>query len=147
MIWEYSAGIVPFGEFRNKRKFLLLLSGLTKQELWEFPKGLIEKTESAQQAALREFTEETGIKKVEVVSGFKKVLKYFYRREGVLVGKTVTYFLGKVTSSRVFISSESRDFVWLDYDQALQKIRQKNLLELLTEANKYLNVVKKDAQR
>jgi 8-oxo-dGTP pyrophosphatase MutT (NUDIX family) len=146
MIWEYSAGVIPFRESRGKRTFLLLLSGLTKQELWEFPKGLIEKKETAQEAALREFTEETGIRKVELVAGFKQVLKYFYRRNGVLVGKTVTYFLGRVGSSKVNISSESKDFIWLDYTDALQKIRQKNLQQIIKEANDYLNAAGKDAQ-
>jgi len=139
MIWEYSSGIIPFREFGSKRTFLLLLSGLTKQELWEFPKGLIEKKERAQEAALREFAEETGIDQVELIPGFKKILKYFYRRDEMLVGKTVTYFLGRVKSANVHLSSESKDFVWLTFEQALIKIRQKNLRELLTEANDYLD--------
>jgi bis(5'-nucleosidyl)-tetraphosphatase len=138
MIWEHSAGIIPYCEERKKRKYLLLLSALTKNELWEFPKGGIEKGESAEEAARREFEEETGIQKVEIVDGFKKQLKYFYKRDDTLIGKTVTYFLGKVRSTTVIISDESKAYRCVDYEDAIKLLRHKNLRETLTEAEEYL---------
>jgi bis(5'-nucleosidyl)-tetraphosphatase len=139
MIWEYSAGIVPFTEERKKRKYLLLLSALTKNQLWEFPKGAIEKKESAEEAAVREFQEETGIEQVEIVPGFKKQLKYFYKRDDTLIGKTVTYYIGKVTTDKVNISKESKDFRWVDYKEAEKLLRHKNLRETLEQAEEFLN--------
>ncbi|HLE17627.1 MAG TPA: NUDIX domain-containing protein [Syntrophales bacterium] len=138
MIWEHSAGIIPYRNESGKRKYLLLLSGLTRSELWEFPKGLIEKGEKAEEAAIREFVEETGIRRLEVVPGFKSTLKYFYRRKGELIGKTVTYFLGRTKTSRVILSSEAKDYAWVEIREAKKKIRHKNILSLVTEAEEYL---------
>jgi bis(5'-nucleosidyl)-tetraphosphatase len=141
MKWEYSAGIIPFAQNKGKRKYLLLLSGLTKSELWEFPKGLIEPGETSKDAAIREFMEETGIAKVRLIPGFKKVLKYFYRREGALIGKTVTYFLGRIAYGRIVLSAESKEYAWLAPEEAAQKIHHKNILELLTAADDYLGSI------
>ena len=139
MKWQYSAGIIPFRKKGKNREYLLLLSSLTKEELWEFPKGQIEKGESAPIAASREFEEETGIQEWQMLPDFKKVFKYFYRLEGALIGKTVTYFLGEVFSKKVNISAESKDYVWASVAEAEEKIKHKNLREALHEAEKFLN--------
>jgi bis(5'-nucleosidyl)-tetraphosphatase len=138
MIWEHSAGIIPFRTRAGKRRYLMLLSNLAKNEYWEFPKGLIEKGESAQEAAAREFFEEAGIEKWTPVAGFKKVLKYFYRRDQKLIGKTVTYFIGRVHSTKVKISSESKDYVWVTKQEAAQISTFKSILDLLEEADRFL---------
>jgi bis(5'-nucleosidyl)-tetraphosphatase len=139
MRWQHSAGLIPYHEQKGKRKYLLLLSALTKNELWEFPKGHIEEGEDARTAAIREFQEETGIQDANVVDGFKKMLKYFYRADGDLIGKTVTYFLAHTETDHVSISDESKDYVWADVQQASKKIRHQNIRKLLLDAEEYLN--------
>ena len=136
---EFSAGIIPFRIEGKKRKYLLLLSRLTMSQLWEFPKGQIEKGEDAPTAALREFKEETGIPDCEIVSGYKKELKYFYQRNGKLINKSVTYFLGKAGEGEVKLSRESKDFFWAEVDVASKKIRHKNIRQMLLEADQFLN--------
>jgi 8-oxo-dGTP diphosphatase len=136
---EFSAGIIPFRMEGKKRKYLLLLSGLTVGKLWEFPKGQIEKGEDDRTAALREFKEETGIPDCEIISGYKKVLKYFYQRNGKLINKSVTYFLGKAGEGEVKLSHESKDFLWAEVDAAAKKIRHKNIRQMLLEADQFLN--------
>lgn len=121
----------------------MLLSNLAKNAYWEFPKGLIEKGESAQEAAAREFYEETGIQKWTPIPGFKKVLKYFYKRDRILITKTVTYFLGKVHSTKVKISTESKDYAWYTKAEAFQCTTHKSVLELLTEADRFLDKLEK----
>ena len=139
MAREFSAGIIPFREKGKRREYLLLLSRLTVSQLWEFPKGQIEKGEDAPTAALREFKEETGIPECEIISGYKKVLKYFYQRKGELISKSVTYFVGKAGEGEVKLSHESKDFLWADVDVASKKIRHKNIREMLLEADQFLN--------
>jgi 8-oxo-dGTP pyrophosphatase MutT (NUDIX family) len=140
MIREFSAGVIPYREVNGERKYLLLKSGLTLKELWEFPKGQIEQGEDARSAAIREFQEETGISEVTLDPRFKKVLKYFYRRGGKeLVAKTVTYFLGQVKTTRVRISHESTDYEWSNLSEARKFIRHKNVLQLLEEADRYVS--------
>jgi 8-oxo-dGTP pyrophosphatase MutT (NUDIX family) len=138
LIREFSAGIVPFRKTPHGNEYLLLQSGLTMKELWEFPKGQIESGENSETTAKREFTEETGLPECDLVPGFKKVLKYFYRRRGELISKSVTYFLGEVTSGRVKLSHESVDYEWLTLEKALKKIKHKNIRELLLEVDNYL---------
>jgi 8-oxo-dGTP pyrophosphatase MutT (NUDIX family) len=139
LIREFSAGIIPFRGKGEGRKYLLLLSRLTVSQLWEFPKGQIEKSEDAPTAALREFSEETGISDCKIIPDYKKVLKYFYRRDGELISKSVTYFLGKAGAGEVKLSRESKDFLWADVKVAAKKIRHKNIREMLLEADQFLN--------
>lgn len=138
MIREFSAGIVPFRTGRKGREYLLLLSGLTLKELWEFPKGQIEPGEDSETAAMREFIEETGLPKCELIPGFKKELRYFYRRREELINKNVVYYLGRVNAGEVKLSHESRDYEWLTPDKALKKIKHKNIRELLLEVERFL---------
>ena len=139
---EFSAGIIPFRVEGETRKYLLLLSRLTVSQLWEFPKGQIEKGEDAPAAAMREFKEETGIPDCEILSGYEKVLKYFYQRDGKLINKSVTYFLGKAGAGEVKLSRESKDFLWAGVDVAAKKIRHKNIRQMLLEADQFLNEIK-----
>jgi ADP-ribose pyrophosphatase len=87
-LFEHSAGGVVFKEGR----FLLIqMRNLEGRDVWTFPKGHIERGETAEQAALRETLEETGtecviIKKISVS-------KYGFRRNGVQVEKDVIWFL------------------------------------------------------
>ncbi|MEM4296479.1 MAG: NUDIX domain-containing protein [Candidatus Anstonellales archaeon] len=71
---EKSAGFVVYNP--NNKKFLILHY---EEGHWDFPKGHIEKDESPEQAALRELEEETGIKKVNVIDGFKQKIKYYFK--------------------------------------------------------------------
>lgn len=148
MIREFSAGIVPFRIVHGSRIYLLLKSGLTLTELWEFPKGMIEKGEDSLTAALREFREETGITECRVVPGFKKVLRYFYRRGGkALVSKTVSYYLGEVFTSKVVLSHESTDHEWVTFEGAGRLIRHRNIRELLAEADDFLAAPRKPSDK
>lgn len=136
---EHSAGIIPFYQRGEKRKYLLLLSGITTaRDYWEFPKGLIEKGESLQDAAIREFHEETGLARCTLIPGFKQLLKYVYKRDGQFIFKTVTYFIGKTTSMKVKISWESRGFAWAEREEILQKVKHKNLREIFLAADAFL---------
>ena len=140
MIREFSAGVVPFLKKDGARLYLLLKSGLTLSELWEFPKGMIEQNEDSRTAATRELREETGIEECSLIPGFKKVLQYMYRRGGKdLVSKTVSYYVGEVHTPAVSLSHESTDYVWVTFKEASRYIRHKNLLELLEDVDRFLS--------
>jgi len=63
---EFSSGILLYRYTKNKKiQVLLLLPGgpyfsKNRKQMWTIPKGKIEKNETAFEAALREFKEETG---------------------------------------------------------------------------------------
>lgn len=147
MIKESSAGIIPFHDQNGERRYLILLSNLAEKEFWELPKGHIEIGESAKTAAAREFEEETGISDWEMLPKFKKILRYFYRRRGQLVSKSVVYFLGEVKSNSVTISHESKDYAWVLLEEAFEKIKHNNIRRLLSQADEYLNDQRRKAEQ
>src|SRR5918912_3800697 len=105
---EKSAGAVVFHR-GSTLQYLLIFS-----TYWEFPKGLIDPEESEQEAAVREVREETGLQ-VELRSGFRHEINYFYRRRntGLLIKKQVVYFLAEAKEQTVKLSWEHKDSVWL----------------------------------
>src|SRR4030042_3098303 len=57
----------------------------------KFPKGLIEKGEAPERAAMREITEETGVKNISILKPLTPI-QYVYKHNGT-IQKTVLYYL------------------------------------------------------
>jgi bis(5'-nucleosidyl)-tetraphosphatase len=131
---ERSAGAVVYREAGEGRLFLLLQNA----GKWDFPKGGVEKGESELQTVVREVEEETGLKDLTLVPGFRKVIEYFYRRDGKNVHKQVVYLLGITSEDKVKISFEHQSFGWFPYQQALEKASYDNSKVTLTEAEKFI---------
>lgn len=102
---------------------------------WDFPKGNIEVNETQIQAAVRELEEETGINRFRLVPGFKETLVYNYKKKSAQVAKTVTFYLGITTISKVVLSSEHIGYVWLTYQESVKILTYDNAKKLLTQAN------------
>jgi bis(5'-nucleosidyl)-tetraphosphatase len=130
---EKSAGAVVF-HWGTRLEYLLIFS-----TYWEFPKGLVEPHEKELEAATREVREETGLE-VDILSGFREEITYFYRRSGNLIKKHVVYFLANARVQTVQVSSEHRDAKWLPYDRALAEIKYETARTILTKANEFLSV-------
>ncbi len=141
---EVSAGILIFKETKKGREYLLLKYPSLKEgkTYWEFPKGHLEKGENVVETALREVKEETGLTIKELIPGFKKQIKYFFKKDRVLAYKIVYYFLAKAPANKIEISSEHLGFAWADPEKAKQMIRFKNSRNLIDEAEKFLNKLK-----
>jgi len=128
---EKSCGIVVF----NQEKFLILQYDLGH---WGFPKGGIEKDEEEKETALRELSEETGIKQIKFIPGFREKVRYNYKAANVIWDKIVIFFLGETQETEVKLSKEHKDFVWLNYREALEKITYDEDKEVLTSAFEHL---------
>lgn len=87
MLKEYSSGGVVH---KGDKVLLVKVQNLKGERLWTFPKGHLEKGETARQAALREVEEETGYR-CRVESPLMLV-RYFFRRKGELVAKRVRWY-------------------------------------------------------
>ncbi|MBI3859865.1 MAG: NUDIX domain-containing protein [Thaumarchaeota archaeon] len=132
---ERSAGAVVFRHPASDRRVYLLLQNASR---WDFPKGNVEKGESELQTVLREVGEETGLKDISVVPGFRRVVEYFYRREGKNVHKEVVYLLARTEEAGVKISFEHQGYGWFPYEQARQKASYDNSRMTLEEAEHFL---------
>ncbi len=132
---EVSAGIILFNDNKN-RKFLLLNY---PSKHWDFVKGKMENGETTHETALRETKEETGISDVEFLDGFEEEIEYYFRAENQDIHKKVIFFLGKTKTLDIILSHEHLDFIWLDYDNALNKITYDNAKNLLKKSKKFLD--------
>jgi bis(5'-nucleosidyl)-tetraphosphatase len=131
---ERSAGAVVFRRFGDRRLYLLLQNA----GRWDFPKGGMEKGESELETVLREVEEETGLKDVMMVPGFRKVIEYFYRRDGKNIHKQVVYFVAVTEDDKVKISFEHQGYGWFTYPEALAQASYDNSKVTLTEAEKFI---------
>ncbi len=131
---EKSAGAVVCRETDKGRVFLLLQNA----GRWDFPKGGVEKGESELETVMREVKEETGIGSIRIVPGFRKVIEYFYRREGKNIHKQVVYLLAKTDDTDVKISFEHQAFGWFPYQEALERASYDNSKLTLAEAEKFI---------
>jgi 8-oxo-dGTP pyrophosphatase MutT (NUDIX family) len=135
---EKSAGAVVFRKEKGKILFLLVCYGTKEKFWWDFPRGHVEKNEKEEETARREIFEETGIKDLKFIPGFKESYRYFFRDKDGLVFKENVIFLAETKKKRVKLSFEHHDFVWLPFKEALSKLTFENSKEILKKANRYL---------
>ena len=135
MIEETSAGIVIFRKENLKNLFLLLRypSGH-----WDFVKGKMEKDESTHETAVRETKEETGIEDVSFLENFEEWIDYNFQYQGELVQKKVVFFLAETKTKEIEISHEHLDYIWMDYNAAMEKTTFDNAKIVLTRAQTLL---------
>lgn len=128
MLEERSAGAVLFRKSQEGKMYLLLNypSGH-----WDFVKGNIEKGEKLKETVLREIREETGITDVAFIDGFEDKVEYHYQRDGSLVHKEVVFFLAETSTEEVRISDEHQGFIWLKFNDALEKLTYKTAQNLM----------------
>ena len=132
---EVSAGIILYNDLNGRKEFLVLKY---PGGHWDFVKGKIENSEEPKQTAIRETKEETGIIDVEFIDGFYEEISYTFYVKNEEIGKKVIFYLGKTKSTDVLLSHEHIDFVWLDFEDAMEKITYDNAKRILVKANNIL---------
>lgn len=107
---------------------------------WTFPKGLVEKEELHEDAAIREIYEETGVQHTQLIQKLSAI-RYMYQRNG-LIQKTVYYFLFELFGhSDIHVRKEEgiSDAKWVTINQAKRIIGYpKTNLKLLDDVQKIL---------
>ena len=133
MALELDGGSVVY-QMRAKEPYYLLLKSATSG-FWGFPKGHLENTESALEAAEREIREETGII-ATVDDRFYDVLNYRVGEND----KKVTLFTAKVPEDTVvrLQKEEISMAAWLDYAAARKRLTYLNLKQALDNADQYI---------
>jgi 8-oxo-dGTP pyrophosphatase MutT (NUDIX family) len=95
---EFSAGGVVVRRIRGAWHLAAIRPG-GKTDVWALPKGLIGSGESAAETALREVTEETGVRG-SLVQKLGDV-RYVYTWKGERVFKVVSFFLVRYSAGRL----------------------------------------------
>ncbi|MFA5742938.1 MAG: bis(5'-nucleosyl)-tetraphosphatase [Candidatus Paceibacterota bacterium] len=141
MASEKSAGAVIFRKEEGEIHYLLLHYAGSKPNAkgyWDFAKGHLEEGETEMVAACREIEEETGLKDLRFIPGFRDSIKYFFRAQGKTIFKTVVFFLAEAEQEEIKISDEHIGYEWLPFDQAFKEMKFANAKKILTKANNHL---------
>jgi len=132
---ERSAGAVVYRVENGKPIYLLLHY---EAGHWDFPKGNIEEGEKIEETVRREVREETGISDIQLVPGFKTKIKYFFKRDGQTVFKTVDFLIAKTAEKDVKLSFEHIGFEWLPFKEAMERLTYKTAKDLLVKVDEFL---------
>lgn len=134
MKFDFSYGIIPIRRTENCLQVLLVQH---QSGHWAFPKGHAELGETPQQTAVRELKEETGLG-IKFFYPFEEEIteNYFFKFQGSLIKKQVTYFVAEVEGNITLQQDEIKDSRWLEFPEALLLIDFK---ESRTIAGKVFN--------
>jgi len=133
---EFSAGGVVVRKIRGVWHLAAICPG-GKSGVWALPKGLIAKGEAAADTALREVTEETGLRG-RLVEKLGDV-RYVYTWKGERVFKVVSFFLVRYSAGRLgditdAFRHEVAETKWLPLEDAPRLLAYKGEQEMAAKA-------------
>ncbi|MCX8030108.1 MAG: NUDIX hydrolase [Thermodesulfovibrionales bacterium] len=131
-----SGGVI----YRSKDKIIeIALIAIKNKKIWTIPKGLIDKGETAEETAIREIAEETGLKG-EVIKFIGEKSYWFYIKEGnVKCKKTVSYYLLKYIYGELKKQTEEVDEAkWFPLEEAINLVTYRTDQEILMKAKELL---------
>jgi 8-oxo-dGTP diphosphatase len=127
---EFSAGGVLYRIVDSHLEILVIEP---KNGVFALPKGLIEKEEKPEEAAVREVREETGC--LGEIEDFLGKVEYWYVLEGIRIHKFVYYYLMKyVSGDPSQHDSEVLSVRWVPAEEVLSLLKFKNEREIIGKA-------------
>lgn len=134
---ETSAGGVVYRLESGDPVYLLIRDSYQN---WGFPKGHLEKGERAEDAALREVREETGIADVSL-RGTIDTIDWYFRFRGRLIHKVCHFFLMK--TAEALTSPQQTEGItacqWVSFDAASIAISYANARLVLQRAQEMIS--------
>ncbi|NOZ24710.1 MAG: NUDIX hydrolase [Nitrospirae bacterium] len=135
---QVSAGGVVFR--RDGDDIKVVLVSVKSGSVWTLPKGLIERGEQPDVAAVREVQEETGLRGRIVDSLDTISYWYFLKDENTKYHKTVHYYLMEYAEgSTDDHDREVDEAAWFSLDDALKMVKYRGDKEILERAKKRLS--------
>jgi 8-oxo-dGTP pyrophosphatase MutT (NUDIX family) len=142
---ETSAGgvvfrMAPAGDGAGPRPLFLLIRDSYRN--WGFPKGHVEQGEQPEAAALREVTEETGLRGISL-RGPVETIDWYFRFRGRLIHKVCHFFLMETDQAET--SPQRAEGItacrWAPFDEACAVISYANAREVLRRANEMITAL------
>ena len=134
---EFSAGGVVVRRLRGGWFLAAIRPGGKPAGIWALPKGLIGRCESAEETALREVEEETGVR----VRSLGKLgdVRYVYTWAGERIFKVVSFYLVRYAGGRLGelapeLAHEVAEVRWLPIEEAPRALAYKGEREMAEKA-------------
>tara|TARA_Y100001933_G_scaffold250287_1_gene286349 strand:+ start:768 stop:1178 length:411 start_codon:yes stop_codon:yes gene_type:complete len=109
---------------------------------WDLPKGHVEDSDADNMVtAARELSEETGITEIEFIHGFETKTVYSYKYKGRRTKKQVFWYLATTEKITVKLSKEHRDYMWLDWNLALDMATHHETKSVIQEAKAFASQI------
>jgi 8-oxo-dGTP pyrophosphatase MutT (NUDIX family) len=134
---EFSAGGVVVRRLRGRWMLAAICPGGKPAGTWALPKGLIGSGEGAEETALREIEEETGVRGRSL--GKLGDVRYVYTWAGERVFKVVSFYLVRYAGGRLGqlapeLAHEVAEARWLPLDDASRLLAYKGEREMAERA-------------
>jgi 8-oxo-dGTP pyrophosphatase MutT (NUDIX family) len=133
---ETSAGGVVYRLHDGHALFLLIRDSYQN---WGFPKGHLESGERAEDAAVREVREETGIDDL-ALRGQIETIDWYFRFRGQLIHKVCHFYLMETTQAST--NPQQAEGItacrWVSYDDARAAISYANARKVLARAHEMI---------
>tara|TARA_B100000579_G_C22728390_1_gene802909 strand:- start:676 stop:1086 length:411 start_codon:yes stop_codon:yes gene_type:complete len=106
---------------------------------WDLPKGHVEKDDvDNYETTKRELKEETGITELSFVENFEYRTEYQFKHKGKRRVKQVFWYIATTEEISVSLSKEHRNYMWLDWEQALEQATHSETKELIKSAHEFM---------
>jgi 8-oxo-dGTP pyrophosphatase MutT (NUDIX family) len=141
VIQDKSFGVVPLYQEKGTVQVLLVHQiSYRGDRFWIFPKGHAEEGESAEQAALRELTEETGVSAVTLDTTRVFSVAYSFIHNEERIEKTVDYYIGYCISTDTQITQprEVAELRWCSFAEADAILTHQNSKDVLQQVKEFL---------
>ena len=134
---EFSAGGVLVRSMAGRHWLAAVRPGGKPEGVWALPKGLIDPGEGAQETALREVAEETGLEGKPVAK--LGDVRYVYTWDGERIFKIVSFFLVRYRRGRIddvppAHRHEVEEARWLPLEEAPRLLAYKGEKEMAEKA-------------
>jgi 8-oxo-dGTP pyrophosphatase MutT (NUDIX family) len=133
---ETSAGGIVYRLGQGAPLFLLIRDSYGN---WGFPKGHVERGESAEDAALREVREETGLNEL-ASCGLIDTIDWYFRFRGRLIHKSCHFYLMETSQSDT--APQQAEGItacqWVTYGEAHEAVSYANAREVLRRAREMI---------
>jgi ADP-ribose pyrophosphatase YjhB (NUDIX family) len=139
---EFSAGGVLVRRFRGRWWVAAIRPGGKPEGVWALPKGNLGRDESAEETAVREVAEETGLDGIS--AGKLGDVRYIYTRGGKRIFKVVSFFLlryrrGRMGDIPARFRHEVAEAAWLPLEDAPGLLAYRGEREMAEKALAVLN--------
>jgi 8-oxo-dGTP pyrophosphatase MutT (NUDIX family) len=138
---EISSGGLVVRRLRGGWRLAAIRPGGKPKGIWALPKGIVGRGEDPEATALREITEETGLRGTAVAK--LGDIRYVYTRAGARIFKVVSFYLVRYKGGRIGdVSPEHAHEVaearWLPLEEAPQLLAYRGEREMADRALAYV---------